>query len=123
MVQIETKNEKPFNINLKGDYNKDFHASDSLAYHAQQDIHQSTKQLGISTFQLDHDHEHSLRQVALSKRATNLSGLSHHNSSAAKLTKPKSLVARLPVPYTDRKKATHFKISSTMNLSELSPLI
>ena len=40
-----------------------------------------------------------------------------------RLIKPKSLVARIPIPAMDPSKAKQFRIFSTYNLSERSPLV
>ena len=40
-----------------------------------------------------------------------------------RLIKPKSLVARIPIPAMDPTKAKQFRILSTYNLSERSPLV
>ncbi len=82
-------------------------------------IHQSTKALGISTLQLDPDisnqHPHSL-----SKRATNMSGL---NKPVKTSKHTRSLISRIQIPHMDKEKAKQFNIKSTLNLSERSPLI
>ena len=54
-----------------------------------------------------------------------MSGLNFNKGmmSSSRLAKPKSLVARLPIPNMDKEKAKQFQIMSTLNLSDRSPLI
>ena len=56
-----------------------------------------------------------------------MSGLAGTPSKAIiptkKLTQAKSLVARIPIPAMDPIKARQFRINSTLNLSERSPLL
>ena len=105
---------KPFGAGQSIEY-----GSDSLEVTAP--MHQSSQAIGISTLQLEH--QHSQREISISKRATNMSGLASSPNASKKLLKPKSLIARLPIPAMDKEQAKQFNIRSTLNLSERSPLI
>ena len=84
-------------------------------------MHQSSRALGISTLQLEADASQA-RDITVSKRPTAMSSLGQ-NKSKGMLSKPRSLIARMPIPSMDKEKAKQFKVHSTINLSERSPLI